>query len=436
MDEIDLAMRMRQAKPRGAVIPVSDPSTSVPVELRGLTAIASEAGTIDASIAGKDVKNALEAMDDFEVMDSAVTMAEKEGKTKLKFRYGRNNTAEIEAGAKGVTKASRKTDKGTRPETFGKVQSRSQKNNSRAQCPQTSTGHNIDTEEYSGRGYASDSEIRPPIQPKSELRTASYVATTAQEDATQNRNTMSSDDFNMQDIVQRDLEKERLSSSLEHDPPSSKEDSDSRVSATFSRASAMPAYSNLRTKSNPELAAQLIARALRVDFVYFMRLTPITAKYPNMTPYENAEVNLQLLGSYGLPFAEMAFSPFLHLEALRSELGMTYTNDLGDGNESDDSLIKAKDFYRLGLVIPVWREYPRLSVASSTNSMKAIAGSSHGSTGGRRSSIGTSTTMSSLRESCKKGVVVGVFSKRGERRTFSRVEREYLKQWVSLRDHL
>jgi hypothetical protein len=32
--------------------------------------------------------------------------------------------------------------------------------------------------------------------------------------------------------------------------------------------------------------------------------------------------------------------------------------------------------------------------------------------------------------------VVGVFSKRGERKSFTRIEREYLKEWVSLRDHL
>jgi len=41
-----------------------------------------------------------------------------------------------------------------------------------------------------------------------------------------------------------------------------------------------------------------------------------------------------------------------------------------------------------------------------------------------------------LREGCKKGVVVGVFSRREERNDFTRIEREYLKEWVSLRDHL
>jgi hypothetical protein len=199
----------------------------------------------------------------------------------------------------------------------------------------------------------------------------------------------------------------------------------------------MPTYRDLQTKSNPELAAQLIARALRVDFVYFMRLTPITPKQPNTTGYPNSQVNLDLIGCYGLPFPTISFSPFTHLEALRSDLGMIYYSNTHDENgmTSDDSLSNAKDNFRVGIVVPVWREYPRSSLTGTSPKAK---GGSRPSGSGRRSSdsIATSTTIASLRENCRKGVVVGVFSKRGERKTFTRIEREYLKEWVSLRDHL
>jgi len=111
---------------------------------------------------------------------------------------------------------------------------------------------------------------------------------------------------------------------------------------------------------------------------------------------------------------------------------MIYYSNTHDENgmTSDDSVTNAKDNFRVGIVVPVWREYPRSSLTS--------AGITRGVN--RRSigtdSINTSTTIASLRENCRKGVVVGVFSKRGERKTFTRIEREYLKEWVSLRDHL
>jgi hypothetical protein len=237
------------------------------------------------------------------------------------------------------------------------------------------------------------------------------------------------------------VEQDSKTSSLEHNPLTFKDDEKDQKGSTIPVTPAMPTYFDLQTKSNPELAAQLIARALRVDFVYFMRLTPITAKHPNHTGYPNSEVNMELLGSYGLPFPALSFSPFTHLEALRSELGMIYYSQKSEeeGNTSDDSLANAKDFFKVGIVVPVWREYPRSSLTSSTASTKARAGSSKDSSIGRQGSIGsteTSTTIASLRENCRKGVVVGVFSKRGERKTFTRIEREYLKEWVSLRDHL
>jgi hypothetical protein len=114
---------------------------------------------------------------------------------------------------------------------------------------------------------------------------------------------------------------------------------------------------------------------------------------------------------------------------------MIYYSNTPDetGMTSDDSITHAKDNFRVGIVVPVWREYPR-------SSLTKVKGEGSRGSGNRRStggdSTGTSTTIASLRENCRKGVVVGVFSKRGERKTFTRIEREYLKEWVSLRDHL
>lgn len=436
MDEIDLAMRTGQANNQEEPNAVSDPSASLPAELRGMTAVASQAGTIDATIAGKDIKRALEAMDDLDVVDTAVIMVEKDSEDHIKFRYGRNTTAEIEVGAKGVEKASRTPAAKRSSGKSVKIQHPEQSEKANGKRPQNSQD-DVEREDRGDHGYASDSDIRPPVRPKSNLRTASYGTTAFQTQNTQNHDSVTSVSFDIPDDLKQNLETEALSFSLEHNPPSSKEET-RKVSAMISRIPALPTYYELQTKSNPELAAQLIARSLRVDFVYFMRLTPITAKSPNATPYLNAEVNLELLGSYGLPFPEMAFSPFLHLEALRSELGMLYNNDAGgDGYESDDSIIHARDFYRIGLVVPVWREYPSTSLATSS---EAKTSRDSYKTSNRKSlesgGVHTSSTIPNLRETCRKGVVVGVFSKSGQRGTFTTDEREYLKQWVSLRDHL
>jgi hypothetical protein len=80
-----------------------------------MTAVASEAGTIDASIAGKDINNAMESMDDLEVVESNVTMEDRRDSAQLRFKYGRNTTDEIERGAKGVEKATRKVPSVRRP---------------------------------------------------------------------------------------------------------------------------------------------------------------------------------------------------------------------------------------------------------------------------------------------------------------------------------
>src|SRR5579864_8588778 len=100
MDEIDLAMRTRQAKDRAEANSNADCVADIPDELRGMTAVASEAGTIDTDKAGKNIEKAIQVLDDFDVVDTAVTLAEKDGNAQIKFRYGRNTTADVEAKAK------------------------------------------------------------------------------------------------------------------------------------------------------------------------------------------------------------------------------------------------------------------------------------------------------------------------------------------------
>jgi hypothetical protein len=217
------------------------------------------------------------------------------------------------------------------------------------------------------------------------------------------------------------------------------------------RTPAMPSEAELQTKSNPELACQLIARALRVDFVYFMRLSPVTLTSPNRTGDPASEINMEILGCFGLPYPELNFKPEIHLEALRSESGVQYDNT----GDADASVLNHKDYFRLGMVVPVWRDFPTsLSRAgtvteSVTSSTKAQVGSmpevdcrpgSSSSAGRRRSwgasSVSTSATVRRMREGCRAGVVVGVFSKRMDRNTFTTIEKEYLKEWISLKDHV
>lgn len=437
MDEIELAMRTRRANERssGDHTTSLDPSQVVPVGLRGMTAVSSEAGTIDATIAGKDIKKAIEGLDDFDVVESNITLEDKRNSAQLKFKYGRNTTDEIEHGARGVEKATRKVNSVRRPGKAVRVTHPASSNRmssplrKRPQAP-TEVVDNGQSDTSEQETKPPKSEAKPPLRPKSALRTTSgasvplgdpesAVSDSEKENAPQTR------DY------------DPMASSLEHDPPTSKDEKvRTSKNPVIPRTPAMPTEFDLRTKSNPELAAQLIARALRVDFVYFMRLTPITAKNPNRTGYPNSQVNMELLGCYGLPFPTISFSPYTHLEALRSELGMQY---FSEGFSNDPN--RAKDYFKVGIVVPVWREYPRSSLTSSgATSMRARAGSPRTSISARKSvagsSDGTSTTISTLREGCKKGVVVGVFSRREERNDFTRIEREYLKEWVSLRDHL
>jgi hypothetical protein len=446
MDEIDLAMRTRRAKNRKEALAKLDPSASVPSELLGLTAVASEAGMINPALAGKDIKRAVKALDNFDIVETSVTMKQKEGDGRpIKFRYGRNNTPQIEASARGVENASRTA----MPVKRAQVQKPLPKeprpihaHRGRARRPDSATPSDLEREFDGHRGYSSDSELTPPVRPKSALRAVSSVGRTSPPATTEPATKTES---SAEDTV---------SSSLEHHPPTSQDLIDGENSAIF-RTPTMPSEFELQTKSNTELAAQLIARALRVDFVYFMRLSPITATSLNGASDPASEINMEILGCYGLPFPELNFKLDLHLAALRSESGITYDNT-AEFDSKDDGIVNNKDYFRIGIVVPVWRDYPTPSrtgtvtgsVTSSTKAQVGTAseadcrpGSSSSVGGGVRQSVGassvtTNTTVRRLRESCRSGVVVGVFTKRLDRNTFTTIEKEYLMEWVSLKDHL
>ena len=431
MDEIDLAMRTRQAKDRAEANSNADPLTAIPDELRGMTAVASEAGTIDADKAGKNIEKAVEVLDDLDVVDTSVTLAEKDGNAQLKFRYGRNNTAEIEARAKGVEKAARPAGDIRQPGKAVKVVYPAyihRTTHSRVKRPDNSSSSYYDRESKDRRHsspYHSDSEIRPLVRPKSNLRTRSY-------NAPRYRDTLSSDDYNSRKY---DYELNRVPSSLEHYPPSKNEHS---IPSTIPHTPAMPTFLEMHTKSNSELAAQLIARALRLDFVYFMQISPFDETRPSVCSDPNREINMDLIGTYGLPFRNIVFDAQLHLKGLRNDKGVPYDPKSDRSNPIYENMVSTKDYFNFGLVVPVWRNYDRTSLASSTttSSAKARVGSSVESVSetGFNDGVSTRRMTRNLKEKCRSGVVLGVFSNR--RSKLSDEEITYLKEWKSLKGHL
>lgn len=93
----------------------------------------------------------------------------------------------------------------------------------------------------------------------------------------------------------------------------------------------------------------IIARSLRFDLVYLLRVCPIR---PDINESELAGHGLhtEVLVSHGMPDPEPVFDGTLHLRALRSDGGLLYSNqnkvpkDEGCG-------------YQLGILLPVYREH-------------------------------------------------------------------------------
>ena len=428
MDEIDHAMRTRQAKNRAEANPIVDPSTVIPAELHGMTAVASEAGTIDTTKAGEDIEKAVQVLDDFDVVDTAVTLAEKDGNAQLKFRYGRNNTAEIEARAKGVEKATRPTGEIRRHGRVVKVVYPAYIHRmaySRGKRPETSSSSHYDRDRRHSSPRHSDSEVRPLVRPKSNLRARSY-------NPPGSRDALSSDDYDSRNY---DYELNRLSSSLEHYPPSKNGHS---ISSKILQPPGILTFPEVHTKTNPELAAHLIAGALWLDFVYFMQISPFDETLPSAYSDPNREINMDLIGSYGLPFRNIVFDAQLHLKALRNNKGVSYdpTSDLE--NPIYENMVSTKDYFSFGLVVPLWRDYDRTSLASSTttSSAKARVGSSADSVNdlGFNDGVSTRRMTRNLKEKCRSGVVLGVFSNRRSR--LNEEDVKYLKGWKSLRGHV
>jgi hypothetical protein len=267
MDEIELAQKMQLAKNRKEKESTvqEGPSDLVPSGLRGMTAVASEAGTINASMAGKDVERKLEKMDEFDVVESNVVLAAKGGQGQMKFKYGRNSTSEIEAGAKRVEKAGRRRGESRKPGKAVRVSypQHSKRSYTKEKRPDTSSDapyydSNTDKEnqpEKSSENPVSE-EVKPTVRPKSALRASSYGTQVAAERAS----TTISDEVSNLAIPDNEKPSKTTLEQIPQDKPLSS-------SVIIPRTPAMPTYYDLQTKSNPELAAQLIARALRVDFV-------------------------------------------------------------------------------------------------------------------------------------------------------------------------
>jgi len=450
MDEIELAMKTRETKERSETTPTEtrDSSHPIPPQLRGMTAVASEAGTIDPVKAGKDINSAVKSLEELDVVETAVTLSEKGGAAQLKFKYGRNTAEHMEASAKGVENATRKVTSPKKPKRPVKLDypmpldraSSERRPGNKDPTKRFSEGYRRPGTSLD-RGYSSDPES-PNLRPRRFSRGQSYSAHDDESDAqarqVQNLTILT----NKPPAVSRRETKSQVSSSLEHEPPTKPDPCDRNVSSTegIPCTPAMPSLSDWQNKHTMELAANLIARSLTVDFVYFMRLTPVTAKSPNRTGHPGAEVNLDLLGSYGLPYEGIDFSPFSHLDALRSEVGLTYNFPAFSGGQTGETA-DARDSFQIGVILPVWREYSRSSAAALMASMKSKKAAIHKLAGVVTSGKGSGSaggaggmSVQTLRQSCRKGVVVGVFSRRGDRKEFSQTERSYLKQWVTLRD--
>jgi hypothetical protein len=427
MEEIEAAMLELESQTPSDGTNETESSSAVPAaptELHGITAVASEVGTIEASVAGTEARKAVEGISEMEIVESKITIAEKGGLQQLTFKYGRNSAPELERSVRDAQFLARSVDV-QRPTSVivDSTPTNKSTGNDRRSVAETMSVETHEPTTKAAKDPPASEDKNAVTTPKTPSRHRRYY-----------RNSISSIEAVKGSVATLAIPHIPQLPDQPNGSPSRGEQDRTMRSSLTPRTPAYPTYLDIQTKSNPELAAQLIARALRVDFVYFMRLTPITAKSPNLTG--DAEVNLELLGCHGLPFPSMQFSPFTHLEALRSELGMIYYSGSPDSSDddTDDSYSNAKDHYKVGIVVPVWREYSRNSFIQPK--LTRSRSSADGKRSSRESSATTSMTISTLRENCRKGVVVGAFSKCGERNTFTKAEREYLKEWVSLREHL
>ncbi|RPA89878.1 hypothetical protein L873DRAFT_1783462 [Choiromyces venosus 120613-1] len=100
-------------------------------------------------------------------------------------------------------------------------------------------------------------------------------------------------------------------------------------------------------------ATSIIAQSLNYDFVYLLRVSPVTPQEPRILPiepeYAGDNFHTKVLVAHGLPSPLPVFDPNLHLRALRSAGGLVYQNPAKSQDEDDVG-------FRSGILLPLLRD--------------------------------------------------------------------------------
>jgi len=371
-----------------------------------------------------------DASGDFDVVDSSVTLAEK-GAVAVKFKCGVNaSTDENKGTAENVEKTPRVAGEIKRSVRQAKASHVYRPTFPHTKRSETATRSYLRGERKSqdprlSSEYYSDPESRPPTRPESDLG-MSYRASG-------DHNSVLSDDFDVQGGRRYNYELDKAPSKSGHHPASQ---SGREISPTIPRSLTMSTKFELNTRPSPELITQLIARSLKIDFVYIVRLTSGTDVPGESLSKPHSDIDLKLLGSYGLPFPELNFDKDTHLKALQSEQELPFYDIYlsGKGNKWNKH---PRIFFKVGVIMALWRYKDRTSFQSiTTSSIIARAGSTFESSESRRSNYSASTNGTHRHEDCHNGVVVGAFSNRSDRIQFGEDEKSYLRSFKTLKGHM
>lgn len=105
--------------------------------------------------------------------------------------------------------------------------------------------------------------------------------------------------------------------------------------------------------AEPSFATSIIARSLNYDFVYLLRVSPVTSQEPRILPFEQEyagdNFHTKVLVAHGLPNPLPVFDANLHLRALRSVGGLVYQNPAKSRDEDDVG-------FRSGILLPLLRD--------------------------------------------------------------------------------
>ncbi|CAZ86124.1 unnamed protein product [Tuber melanosporum] len=100
-------------------------------------------------------------------------------------------------------------------------------------------------------------------------------------------------------------------------------------------------------------ATSIIARSLNYDFVYLLRVSPVTSQEPRILPFEQEyagdNFHTKVLVAHGLPNPLPVFDANLHLRALRSVGGLVYQNPAKSQDEDDVG-------FSSGILLPLLRD--------------------------------------------------------------------------------